>query len=109
MSAYNPSQDLRMLVERLYLWGEKTVIAVAPAFEQQQQHRSPSASPSSPPDQTSLSGDFSGRRKGPENEQRGDGSRHSGNGDEAIGAGSESVAAEEFSSWLVDQLGGAGR
>lgn len=81
MSAYNPSQDLRTLVERLYLWGEKTIIAVAPAFGHQDQR-------------SGSGGESSGGVEG---------------GDEAVGSGSETAAAENFSAWLVEQVGGDGR
>ncbi|CBJ29591.1 conserved unknown protein [Ectocarpus siliculosus] len=99
VKANNPSQDLDTLASRLRNSGPRTVIAVAPAFEQRQGGMdvfSDDKIPSSRGDVASLN---SGEGGG------GEAKRGSADGG-GMGAGAEMLAAEEFSSWLIDELGG---
>lgn len=99
VKAKNPSQDLDTLASRLRNSGPRTVIAVAPAFEQGQggvDVFSDDKMPSSRGDVASLNSGEGGA---------GEANRGSADGG-GMGAGAEMLAAEEFSSWLIDELGG---
>ncbi|CAN0511767.1 unnamed protein product [Ectocarpus sp. 12 AP-2014] len=99
VKASNPSQDLDTLASRLRNSGPRTVIAVAPAFEQGQGGMdvfSDDEIPSSRRDDASVN---SGEGGG------GEAIRGSADGG-GMGAGAQMLAAEEFSSWLIDELGG---
>ena len=134
MNLYNPSLDLSSLVRRLHDAGQKAVVAVAPAVEQQQhasEHTRSSASPSSSPDEDQHHDQFSSfeRRKRPAHSGKGKGGAEEGSSgkrqgeessepeheDETATIGAEleglgpSLAAQDFSSWLVDELGGPDR
>lgn len=99
VKANNPSQDLDTLASRLRNSGPRTVIAVAPAFEQGREGRDVFS------DDKMLSsrGDFSSLNSG----EGGSGDANRGSADGGgMGAGAETLAAEEFSSWLIEELGG---
>ncbi|CAM9424100.1 unnamed protein product, partial [Ectocarpus fasciculatus] len=98
VSANNPSQDLDTLASRLRNSGPRTVIAVAPALEQGRGGRDVVSD-----DMMPSSRGFSSRNSG----EGGSGEVNSGSANGGgNGAGAEMLAAEEFSSWLVDELGG---
>lgn len=101
VKAYNPSQDLVTLASRLRNNGEKTLIAVAPAFEEpdvapDDSLRPPTAS------EFALSEDAARRRSGSHPR----GSSEGLDGRVARRKDAERLAAEEFSSWLIEELGG---
>lgn len=98
VSANNPSQDLDTLASRLRNSGPRTVIAVAPALEQGRGGKDVVSD-----DMMPSSRGFSSRNSG----EGGSGEANSGSANGGgNGAGAEMLAAEEFSSWLVDELGG---
>jgi len=96
VNLYNPSLDLLTIVRRLRDVGQKAVIAVAPAVElHQHQHQHASGHTRS----SSLSPD----QDDPENSGKGKGKGKAGFEKWHV------VAAQEFSAWLVDELGGPDR
>lgn len=112
INAYNPSQDLLTMVSNLRNAGQKSVIAVAPAIEEEEGEQLP-------PHENKLSsllhpsgGYYS--EKGKEGDVRhsslyGQKGREGGARAEGGGGrvGSENLAAQELSSWLIDELGGS--
>lgn len=99
VSAYNPSLDLQSLAHRLLDKGQKAVIAVAPAHEENSDRREFS-SREAPPRNWDR-----GREEGERRASDGDGQEGVGDGKEK-GAGAEWLAAKDFAAWLVEELGG---
>lgn len=105
VNAYNPSQDLRTMVSNLRNAGQKSVIAVAPAFEQHAPDEILSSLPPSSARHLWEKGEKDVRSMG----------GHGGTGGESDGrverrgvrGGAESLAAQDFSSWLINELGGS--
>lgn len=125
VNLYNPSLDLVTMVKRLRDVGQKAVIAVAPAVDLHQHAPRQARSSSSPPDrdQESNGEGKAGVEQRHDGEEKGEGEGHGGGGPERgdgrgrnrerVDAEAEglglTLAAQEFSAWLVDELGGPDR